>query len=218
MNKYFAQFPVIQYGNSQVINITNRVAILNQVFGDQYAFYPYQVKNGMRAEQVAEKYYGDPDMVWLVYLSNNIVDPYYQWPMSDDVFNDHIRSAYGSVDAAKAKIAFYRVDWYNDPYIMTIQEYSNLDPHGKKYWVPEIDQYSQPTSYVRKKIDHTVAAKDGAGNVIGLPVPDAEKMYWEAVSYYDMEAEKNADKASIKLLDARYASIAVSNLKDLLAQ
>jgi hypothetical protein len=218
MNKYFAQFPTIQYGKDSLINITNRVSILNQVFGDQYAFYLYQVKNGMRAEQVAEKYYGDPDLVWLVYLSNNIIDPYYQWPMSDEVFNAHIVSNYGSVDAARAKIAHYRVDWYDDGAVIDASEYNDLDPHGKKYWTPQLDQFNQAVTYVRKQIDHTCASYDAAGNVIGLPVPDAEKMYWAPVSYYDIEEEKNADKASIKLLDNRYASTAVSNLKDLLGQ
>jgi hypothetical protein len=55
MERYFDNFPVINYNNKLMVNIMDRTAILNSVFGDVYAFYPYHVKNGMRAEVVAEK-------------------------------------------------------------------------------------------------------------------------------------------------------------------
>lgn len=217
MNEYFSQFPIIQYNGSPIIDVTNRVAILNKVFGDRYAFYPYTVKNGMRAEQVADKYYGDPNLVWLVYLSNNIIDPYYQWPMTDENLNAFIEKKYGSLSAASSKIAFYRVNWYEDDTVITSAEYNNLDTTLKKYWEPRLDQFNKPSTYVRKELDHKIVGRDGDGTVDILPVPDIEKPYWSAVSQYDVEVESNADKANIRLLDNRLSSIAVQNLKELLS-
>src|SRR4051812_41475730 len=114
MDRYFGNFSLIRYNNSTVIDITQRTAILTSIFGDNYAFYPYHVKNGLRAEQVAEKYYGSDDLVWLVYFSNSIVDPYHEWTMDEDTFNAHIIKAYGSIQAARTTIVKYRVNWYED--------------------------------------------------------------------------------------------------------
>ena len=87
MAAYFQNFNLIRYNDALAYDITQRAAILNTVFGNNYAFYPYQVKNGMRAEQVAERYYGNSKFEWLVYFSNNIIDPYHEWVMDDETFN-----------------------------------------------------------------------------------------------------------------------------------
>jgi hypothetical protein len=85
--EYFQNFQIVNYDNTNAVNIMERCAILNSIFKSVYTFYPYQVKNGMRARTVAERYYGDPNLEWLVYFSNEIVDPYHQWPMDENTFN-----------------------------------------------------------------------------------------------------------------------------------
>lgn len=192
-----------------------RTSILNSVFGNRYAFYPYHVKNGMRAEQVAERYYGNTDFVWLVYMSNNIVDPYYEWTMDDETFKNYIRETYGSIEEARAKIVTYRVNWYEDATKLSPAQYDVLPAYSKKYWVPNFNNYNIPAYYERKQMDHLAISQDANGNV-QLSVPVEEQQYWTAVSAYDLEEEKNADKAHIRLLDSKLAATAASNLKDLL--
>lgn len=215
MNRYFGNFQLIQYNNSLSYNITERAAILSQVFGDSYAFYPYTVKNGMRAEQVAERYYGDPDLVWLVYFSNNIIDPYYQWTMSEEEFLNYIINKYGSLSNARNKIVEYRINWYEDLTNLTRLQYDSLPWYEKKYWTPVFDINNIPMNYERKRIDFTAVAQDGNGN-ISLSIPAEEQKYWSSVSALDIEEEENADKAHIRLLDSRLAQTAASNLKSLL--
>lgn len=216
MSKYFTNFSLIRYNGARAIDITERAAIMTRIFGNNYAFYPYHVKNGMRADTVAERYYGDPDLVWLVYFSNNIVDPYHEWPMDEDTFNAHLISKYGSIDAARNIVVKYRVNWYEDTRELTRIQYNSLPPVEKKYWTPEFDNNNNPAFYRRKEIDFVAVAQDGNGNV-SLSIPSNESSYWEAVSAYDIEEEENAKKSHIRLLDARFAATAVSNIKELLA-
>jgi hypothetical protein len=52
--------------------------------------------------QKAFNYYDDPAYAWLVLLSNNIIDPYFEWPLSVYDFNQFIKKKYGSIPAAQA--------------------------------------------------------------------------------------------------------------------
>lgn len=83
MSDYFKLFPTINYDNRFVTDLTRRVRIVEQLSTDPYAILPYIVKEGERPEDVAYYYYGDQNKVWIVYLANNIVDPYIQWPLDD---------------------------------------------------------------------------------------------------------------------------------------
>lgn len=83
MSNYFKLFPTITYNNRLVTDITRRARIIDQLSTDPYSILPYVVKEGERPEDVAYYYYGDQNKVWMVYLANNIVDPYVQWPLDD---------------------------------------------------------------------------------------------------------------------------------------
>ena len=105
--KYFKNIPTIQYGEHVMKNLTVKVGLIDQVLTKFNAFYPYLVKDGERPDTVAYNYYGDSNYVWLVFLSNNIVDPYYDWPMTQTQLDSHIVKKYGSITAAQGKIYSY---------------------------------------------------------------------------------------------------------------
>lgn len=92
--EYFDKFPTTSYNNVLVRDITRRVNFLRQTVENPYVFLPYTIKDGERAEDIAYHYYGDPNYVWLVYLSNNIIDPYHEWPMDSETFNQYIIDKY----------------------------------------------------------------------------------------------------------------------------
>lgn len=105
---YFKNFPKIDYLGKQAKNITARPKILEDVMKNAETFYDFVIPNDMRAEQVADAYYDDAEYVWLVYLSNNVVDPYYEWPLTQEQFKEMIVSKYGSISAAKTKVLHYK--------------------------------------------------------------------------------------------------------------
>lgn len=45
---------------------------------------------------VAYEEYGSPEYDWVVYLSNNITDPYYEWPIDGRNFRGYLEAKYNT--------------------------------------------------------------------------------------------------------------------------
>lgn len=155
LEKYFDKFPKITYSNTEIIDITRRVAFLENVSKNPYIYYPYEIIDNERPDQLSTRYYKDPFKSWILYLSNKIVDPYFEWYMTEAQFNEFLEKKYGSLIHAYEKINFYRNDWLNTENI-TISRYDSLSYNQKKYWDPVYLQNGDITSYARKKTDWTV--------------------------------------------------------------
>ena len=97
MSRYFTNFPVIEYKGKQVRDITRRSKIRESLLNDPYIYLPYTIIDGEKPETVARLYYGSVDDTWLVLLANNIVDPYYEWPLSDEEFNQYFIEKYSEI-------------------------------------------------------------------------------------------------------------------------
>lgn len=108
MTKYFENFPVIEYEGQRVKDITRRSSFSKLVSTNPLLFMPYTVKEGQRPEDIAQFYYGSTDYTWLVYMSNNIIDPYHQWPMSEADFNNYLIEKYTE---ESGRIGEDVVDW-----------------------------------------------------------------------------------------------------------
>lgn len=106
--KYFQDFPVIRYEGRKVRDISRRASFMRAVSNNPYLYYSYTVTDGQRAEDVALEYYGSVDYVWLVYMANNIIDPYYEWPMDAATFNDYLVDKY---TAESGEIGEDVIDW-----------------------------------------------------------------------------------------------------------
>ena len=148
-DKYFDKFPLITYSNNIVVDITKRVTLLDRVSKNPYIFYPFDLSGSERADQFSNRYYDDSYKSWILYLSNNITDPYYEWYLSDDELNNLIEKKYGSIVDAQQKIKYYRNDWENqDP--ISVSAYDSLSENRKKYWNPEYLNGNKIINYVRK--------------------------------------------------------------------
>jgi hypothetical protein len=111
MASYFQNFPVIEYQGKQVRDITRRNQFLKSISTNPMLFLPYTVSDDERAEDVALFYYGSVDYVWLVYLANNIVDPYHEWPMDELTFNNYLIEKYSEQSGLTGQDV---VDWVKD--------------------------------------------------------------------------------------------------------
>ena len=97
MSKYFTNYPLIQYKDKRVRDITRRSKVRDSILNDPYIFLPYTVREGEKPEDIARLYYGSVDDTWLVLLANNISDPYYEWPLADAEFNDYFINKYTEI-------------------------------------------------------------------------------------------------------------------------
>lgn len=154
-DKYFQTFPRIQYNGQTAVDITARPRLLSKVQNNPFLFYSYDLQDGERPDQIAERYYNDPYMVWLVYLSNQVVDPYNGWLMDYNEFGAHIRKKYGSIEIAQQTILWYKNNWEEADDI-TVERFNSLDLEEWKYYNPVYGARGTITSYTRKKIDWTL--------------------------------------------------------------
>ena len=99
---YFNQLPKTKFHNQDIVNLAVGVKLHKLIKNDAFALLNYAVKDGESPDTVAYNYYDDPSYAWLVILSNNIIDPYFEWPLSVYDFNQFIKKKYGSIAAAQA--------------------------------------------------------------------------------------------------------------------
>lgn len=158
MARYFTRFPLVDYDGTPAKNILARVDFTDQTKKDIYANFDYVIQEGTsRPDILSFNYYNSSQYDWLVYLTNNIVDPYHDYYMSEADFKSYIIGKYGSTEVARSKILFYRNDWAPDESLISESVYENLQPNIKKYWKPRISSTNQIIGYERVKEDWTVS-------------------------------------------------------------
>ena len=148
--RYFEKFPIINYANSQVVDITRRAVLLNRVSKNPYVYYPYELVDEERADQFSSRYYEDPYQSWILYLSNNISDPYYEWYLTESQLYDFCEKKYGSYFLAQQKTKFYRNNWDGSSNI-DVSAYNALTVGMKKYWEPVYGSSDAIIAYKRSE-------------------------------------------------------------------
>ena len=104
---YFDRFPLMTYdvkgdGKYKLLpDILRRVKLRSGLRSSAFIFDKYDVKDGEKPEDVAYKWFGDAELHWVILMTNNITDRYYQWPLSQPQFQEHLEDKYGlaNIDA-----------------------------------------------------------------------------------------------------------------------
>jgi hypothetical protein len=97
---YFNPFPKTEYTlgskTENVVDIFRKVAISK--YNTQSIFTEELVSDSDNVESLAEKYYGDSDLSWIILLTNDIVDPVNEFCLSTKNFDSLINTKYsGSI-------------------------------------------------------------------------------------------------------------------------
>ena len=156
MTQFFKKFPVINYANKNAINLLSRVTMSKLALSTTQAYYDYTIPDGTRSDNLSFNYYDNPDYVWLIGLTNKIVDPYYDFPISDDNINTLVIKKYGSIAKANEKILYFQNNWATDESNISTTAFAALGVGQQKYWAPEINEKNTIISYVRKQEDWIV--------------------------------------------------------------
>ena len=117
MAHYFSYLPTIQYNSSgvsskvktteTVTDITKRFRIAQLLNGREAVYYTYNVQDGDRPDIIARKMYGDERLDWIIMLTNELHDRYYEFPLSQSEFEEFIKKQYGSQGAAQNTVHHY---------------------------------------------------------------------------------------------------------------
>jgi len=106
-NSYFRQLPDLDYPsltndrNSvydyQIVkNLFKRAVMRDDIFNDVTSFTKYSVVGDERPDQVANTFYNDSGLDWVILTTNNIVHVRDEWPMGSQDFLTYLNAKYTS--------------------------------------------------------------------------------------------------------------------------
>lgn len=197
--KYFNSLPLVAITNEDNTtrvyrNIMARLSVIPSVLENTLAYYPYDLQAGDTPEIVAHKYYGDSYRYWIVMLSNQMLDPQWDWPLDDITLNNYIIKKYENtninvyVDVKNYRKTITKTNSFGQITTETVnisqKEYDELIPYSKVL--------NFATESVSVAVDKNTQ------------------------SYYEYELEQNEKKRSIKLLNKNYVPQLESEFKNLM--
>ena len=84
-------------GNYKLLpDILRRVKQRSAIKDGQFIFDNYDVVEGEKPEDVAYKWFGDAQLHWVILMTNNVLDRYYDWPMNQAQFAEFLTDKYGT--------------------------------------------------------------------------------------------------------------------------
>lgn len=194
---YFNTLPKIfttdESGNVLLLtNILTRAKIIDSLQNNPLLFYEYAIQNGDTPEIISHKYYGDPYKYWIILYSNQILDPIWQWPMDDNVFDQYINVKYATQAAAENKTPFeyatstvYRYEKW-----VTTTDLTTGVPDVKKYNINQETYNSlMPSTNTYTLPNNTTVTVEISKNIVYI---------------YDQEIDVNESRRQIKILNESY--------------
>ena len=98
---YFEKFPLYQYDIEDnqyrrlITDITRRVNLKSNAKANTLVFDNYSVKDGEQPDIVADKYYGDSGLHWIIVTVNNITSRY-DWPLDQVALSQFVNDKYSN--------------------------------------------------------------------------------------------------------------------------
>jgi hypothetical protein len=221
---YFDNFPLTYYTfDSQrqefytLKNIFTRINLLSAVLTQSLVYYKYTMQDGDTLENMAFKLYGDPLRHWIIVFANMIIDPYFDLPLTNDVFANNIIMKYGSQANAENTLAMIT---QTETVVTTLNGASNTmvytstvtdNPYTYNFATNTLVAQTLPTlenPTIQVSVN-TVLTPDGATVTTTTAL--------NAVSAYQNEFNINESKREIVLIDPSYCSQIESEFQSLLS-
>ena len=199
MSNYFKQVPNLEYVSRlpnakisdyiTVKNLFKRGNLADDIFQDLTIFTKYEIKGDDRPDNVANKVYQDPDLDWVILLSNNIINIQSEWPMPQRDFDRYLLDKYETYEKL------------NDIHHYETLECKNLVgavvvPKG--LWVES---------------DYSVTYYDWYA---GAEMTKSSSDIVVSVTNYEYEDKLETEKRNIFLLKGKYLNIIKDDLKEMM--
>ena len=195
---YFRNIPDFEYVNrtkdgqfisnyTQVKNFFKRGKLREDLFQDLTVFEKYDIKGDDRPDNVANIVYGNPQLDWVVLLSNNIINIQNEWPLSQQSFENYVLDKYGTL-AKLDEIHHYESVEVKDSSGVIIF------PKGVKVSVGQSVSYHEPLTSEQVTVN---------------PVS-------KAVTNYQYELSVNDKKRRIFLIKPIYLNVVFDDLEEMM--
>lgn len=78
-----------------VTDITSRAYTSKEIRENMFLYDFYDIQDGETPEIIADKLYNEAAFHWVILLCNDIIDPVYDWVMTQDSLYRHVVETYG---------------------------------------------------------------------------------------------------------------------------
>lgn len=208
MAKYFSLYPKVFYNNIAVTDIMVRVKARATWLSDPSIYYTYLYKDSDKPEHIAQKYYGDEDLHWIILITNNIFNPEFDFPMSTNIFPRYIEDKYKEKGALINLTGMEYAQSTPDPvfkYQKIIKKVYGNGTSDTEYFVIDKKQYTEMPFQESYEINI-------GGEIITYDV----SRRFPLVTILDHENDVNESKRLIKILNKNLVQKAKNELRQLL--
>ena len=173
---------------SVVKNFFKRAKLRTDVFQDLTFFSKFNVIGDDRPDNVADNFYDDPTLDWIVLLSNNIVNVQSEWPLSQADFFTYLSEKYPDENVLYSGIHHYEANEVKTSTDVIII------PSGIRVGV------GQSVSFFDEGLNQQVTKTDVAS----------------PVTNYMYEQKLNDKKREIFLLKPTYVNLLIDDLEEIM--
>lgn len=197
----FNDFPRISYtldnytSEQVVVDIFRRIILSKEYQDNSTYFEEYEVLHGETPEEVSYRFYGTQQLHWLILMLNNIVDPRFEWPVSQENLYKAVSDKYGG-----------------DQNIFTINSAKNLAGYQVEtfFILTEDSKHDNPIRLLYENND---------GDTINSPIAyEQSAEIADFVSNFEIEETKNESYRLIKILKQEFVQEILLSYKELLSQ
>lgn len=230
---YFKSFPYTYYSLDNVTtvqvvtNITTRAVISDEVKNNLSLYDEYDIRDGETPELVADKFYSNPLLHWIVLQYNDITDPRFGWPLDANNLSRYVSSKYNS------SVAVHHYEDTDGNYVnanvilLSSSAFGNISVGDAI-----VNNTNSGTGFVYAKASNSNVSitvttggfitgdqiKLSTNASINANVTSTVTLSGIAVTNYDYEDEQNEAKRRIKILKASYVDSVVNDFKKKLGE
>lgn len=197
MPYFFSQVPNVEYPKfyddgkiseyETVKNIFKRAIVRPDIFENLSFFQKYSIIGDERPDMVADKFYDDPSLDWVILLSNNIINLNDEWPLTQRQFDRYLLDKYGTYENVYGIHHFESIRVTSSNGTIILRE-GTIIPQTFS-----ITYYDQP---INQSITRT-----------NISVP---------ITNYEYESKLDDEKRNIYILKNDYLQLVLEDIKDVM--
>ena len=130
---YFKTFPYTYYSlddvaTTQIVtNISLRVRLSDELKNNFSLFDKYDIKDGETPEILADKFYSNPQLHWIILHTNDILDPRFDWPLTTNNLVLFTQGKYNNVNAPHHYVDDNNIITNANVYLNSSSQFTNFN-------------------------------------------------------------------------------------------
>lgn len=198
---FFSDFPALSYSlddNSTrqvVTDIFRRIVLTEEFKNNSSYFEKYEVLHSETPEELSFRFYGTTELHWLILMVNDVIDPRFDWPQSEEnLFNITSKKYGGDDNVFVVNRALDRKGYQTETFFLLTEDSTHKKPIRLLYEPSPDNPIRQP-----------------------IPYATSEKIN-QFESNYEVEQKLNEERRTLKILKPEIVDQIVTNYKNLLQQ